>query len=206
MRISDNGFFPWLVWALFKWKGTINRLPFLGAAVCYVVLDVLYSLGILLLFAHVIIPLPDGAMIDGPYLHELLLSGKIPIYAFFSLIVVRILLQVKRLRSIGVTPWIAVIVNLAKEFNPGGEGIVSIIGLLMMCYYAILLFVPAKDTAMPVHGRGRWPVGGDGRPRKLDSSELSNWRVIEPAPRQEPGEETTGQDEEPDGKGRDREQ
>lgn len=194
MRIADKGFIPWLFWALFTWKGSIDRLPFLGAAVCYVVLDLFYSFGILLLYAYVIIPLPEGVAIGGPYFQELLVSGTIPLYVFLPLIVLRILLQVKRLRSMGFTPWIAVVINMAKEFNPGGEGLSSIVGLMMVCYYAILLFIPSQDTARPVNGGRRWPTDSEGKPRKLTGKDLGNWRVVEPAPRLDK-ERPAGQDE-----------
>ncbi len=203
MRIADKGFFPWLAWALpkffpwvfwalFKWNGRIKRLPFLCAMACFVVMLVVYKLLVGTVYAHFIIPPPDGAAPDGLYIVELLRS-KIPGVIHSLPVVLLILPHAKRLRSIGASPWIAVPLVLIGLLPPQGEIIESGKQLIVMVYGAILVLMPPRSET--TRDLLRRLSGGKG-PIRMRGRELTNWRVIGPAFRkaadQEPAREQAG--------------
>ena len=184
MRVADDGFFPWLVWAFFKWDGKINRLPYLGALACLLLLLTLYTFLVGLAYVHFIIPPPEGTAADMDYMLEMLRSGAVSPFAMLPLTVISIMLDAKRLRGIGAWPWIAVIMNALNFLRSGVEvagPLGSIISIAGMAYLLILLLIPPKNTARPVN-RG-FPGRSGGGPRRMSGKELTNWRLIAPAPR-----------------------
>lgn len=182
MRVADNGFFPWLAWAFFKWNGKINRLPYLGALACLLALLTLYTFLLGLFYAHFIVPPPEGAAADTQYLLEVLGSGVVSPFAMLPLTVISVMLDAKRLRSIGAFPWLAIVMNLLNFTRAEAEvagGLGSIFGIASLAYLLILLLLPPRDTARPVNqgfqqASGR-PGGG---PRRMSGNDLTNWRVI----------------------------
>ena len=184
MRVADDGFFPWLVWAFFKWNGKMNRLPYLGAMGCFLLLLTLYTFLVGLAYTHFIIPPPDGTPADMNYLLEVLRSGAVSPFAMLPLTVISVMLDAKRLRSIGAFPWIAIIMNALNFLRPDEEvagPLGSIISIAGMAYLLILILIPSRGTAQPVN-RG-FPRSSGGGPRRMSGKELTNWRLIAPAPR-----------------------
>ena len=180
MRVSDNGFFPWLFRVFFRWDGTLDRLPYLLALGCTLLLLMLYMYFSTLVYALYILPPPGGGMPSTEYIVELLQSGKMPHSIFYPMYLLFIMVDAKRLRSIGIVPWLAVIVNL-KNFIPNleeGGVLAGILGLVTVAYTAILILLPPKSVAAPVHA---WKASGNG-PHRMSGDDLSNWRVVTPAP------------------------
>ena len=178
MRISENGFFRWLFWALFKWEGTIDRVPYSGALLLTWILSIVYMFLLGLFCAHVLFPPPEGVALDGEYILQVLRSGGVLRFAPLPLAVVAVLRDAKRLRSMGAFPWIAVIMAMLDLIRPDmPEAVGKILGLAGLAYLLILLLMPARNAARPGAG-----------PRRVSGEDLTNWRQLSPAPRQTPGE------------------
>lgn len=197
MRIADKGFIPWLFWALFRWNGTLNRLPYFGLFLfCYVVVVTACTIGAGFLSALYILPPPEGAALDMQYIVEVLRSKDLP--SWVSLLAMLpptfclIMIDVKRLRSVGLASWIAIAVNLAGLLRPYNTVPLfeSIMQLFLVAYRMFLFLLPApvkpvSDTA--------------GGPRRVSGSELSNWTLIAPAPgKTEESGEAAQQEEAPE--------
>ena len=189
MRISENGFFPWLFWALFKWNGTIDRVPYAGALLSTWILSVVYMLLVGMFCAHVFFPPPEGVALDAEYILQVLRSGGLLRLAPLPVAIVAVLRDAKRLRSMGAFPWIAAGMALLDFIRPDmPDAVGKILGLAGLAYLLILLLMPSRNAAGPARrGFPARPGDGDG-PRRMSGKELTNWRQISPAPRQTPGE------------------
>ena len=178
MRISENGFFPWLFWALFKWNGTIDRVPYAGALLSTWILATVYMFLVGMFCAHVFFPPPEGVALDAEYVLQVLRSGGVLRLAPLPIAIVAVLRDAKRLRSMGAFPWIAAIMALLDLIRPDmPEAVGKVLGLAGLAYLLVLLLMPSRNTAKP----------GDG-PRRMSGKELTNWRQLSPASRQTPGE------------------
>ena len=193
MRIADNGFFPWLFWALFSWKGLIYRRAYIGAMLCFLVILAVYMFIVGQVYARFIFPPPGGLAPDMEYVTALLRSGDVPFYVTLPLLPISILLDAKRLRSMGAIPLISVIVNVLNSARPAlPEQIAGLLGVLGVAYLLIMLLVPPKFTAQPVNRRFADSPGGGG-PRRMSGKDLTNWRLIAPAPRKSADQTPDGQ-------------
>ena len=183
MRVTDNGFFPWLFWAFFSWKGVISRRGYIGAMLCFLVVLTIYTFLVGQVYARYLIPPPGGLAPDMEYMLGLLRSGQVSSYAMLPLLHISILLDAKRLRSMGALPWISVIINVLNAARPDmPETLASLLGVLGIAYLLIMALVPPLDTARPVNQRPASRSSGNG-PRRMSGKELTNWRLIAPAPR-----------------------
>ncbi len=179
----------WCLWAFFSPVGTIKRLPF---AVCtfilYLLMQPYVSAAIQILAVH-ILPPPDGGRPSPEYARALAMSASaIPL--LLPLCFMRLCLEMKRLRSIGVSPLIALpfaALFLFSPLIPPSLGEMST--LSAVAYLGILAVVPAKEDRMsPLERKSltwRAIATGNGTPRRLSGAEILSWRIVRQGPAKE---------------------
>lgn len=193
MKAADVGFFRWLVWALFSWKGKIKRLPYIGSFFCLILVVRVY-IGVAAQWLAVnVAPPPAGVPLDPAYAVSLATSLYIVPF-LLPVCYIYIVLDVKRLRSIGlsdlqaglaallfsgVTPFVPILVEPAFQ---------QMIVMTTFAYHAILAVIPAKEDRMsPLERKYRtWQAiaTGDGTPRRLPGKAVKSWRIVRQGPAQ----------------------
>lgn len=186
MTIAEHGFFPWVGWAFFNWRGRIKRLPYALGFLCLVLLVRIYTSAVAQWIAVNVAPPPQGIPLDPSYVGEMMHSPHIvpfliPIAYLF------IVLDIKRLRSMGAPILLAVVFSGLSPFVPVYfPGIQETSVMTMFAYHAILAVVPAKeDRLSPLERKALvWKAlaTGSGMPRRLRGRDIKSWHIVRQGP------------------------
>lgn len=186
MTIADAGFFRWLFWALFSWKGRIKRLPYVGSFFCLVLVVRIYINAAAQWLAVNTLPPPGGAAPDPAYVLGLTSSQHIVPF-LLPICYIYIVLDIKRLRSIGAPLAPAFLFSGITPFVPiFAPGFAEAVVMTTFAYHAILAVIPAKeDRLSPLERKYRtWQAiaTGNGAPRRFTGKEIKHWRIVRPGP------------------------
>ena len=171
-----------LVWALFSWRGRIKRMPY---AVCFLILALL-TRPLMTMAAQTmavyVLPPPEGTVLDFAYVTSLTLRPEI-IPVLLPFCYMYIVLDIKRLRSIGAPLILAFIFSGLSPFVPLiAPDFAEMAAMTAFAYHAILAVIPAKEDRMsPLERKYRtWQsiATGDGTPRRLSGKDITSWRVV----------------------------
>ena len=193
MRVAENGFFPWLFWAFFRWDGKVERLPYIGALLIMATVAISYTIALCFFYASASGPLPPDAFDNAENLVALLRANEPPLFTMLPITCMAIMLDAKRLRSMGFTPYISIAINVMNFLRPSEQSMVSLIcALLALIYLAMLILSPAREGATEAASgasrRSGWPFAQshseatERGPRRLRGAQVKSWRVLAPAP------------------------
>lgn len=186
MRLAKVGFLRWFFWAFFSPNGRIKRLPFAISSLILYLLLIPYVPVAAQTLALYWLPPPDGAAPSLEYVRGLAMSASI-IPLLLPVCYMRLCLDLKRLRSVGVPLLIAVpfvALFLLSPLIPAEYGQMSTMTILG--YLAILAVVPAReDRLSPQERKFRtWQAiaTGNGAPRRLSGSQILSWNIVRQGP------------------------
>ncbi|MDR0339672.1 MAG: hypothetical protein LBH65_05275 [Desulfovibrio sp.] len=190
MKMNDVGFPRWLLWALFSPAGRIKRLPYVVSFVILTLFIGPYTRAMAEITALHMFPPEGGAAIDVAYV-QALASSSAMIPALLPVFFVYCMLDIKRLRSLGLS--LSILLPLAVAFAalttyPAilAPGLLQPIALTGFAYHAILAVIPAKEDRLhPLERKAMtWKAiaTGDGTPRRLSGKDIKQWRIVRQGP------------------------
>lgn len=186
MRFSDAGFLRWTAWAFFSWQGRIKRLPYAATFFALVLVVRAYATAAAQWMAVNVLPPPPGVALDPAYVAKVATSPEMAIF-LLPVCYIYIVLDVKRLRSIGAPLALAFVFSGLTPFVPlFAPTLAQIIILTTFAYHAILAVVPAaEDRVSPLERKaGLWRslATGTGMPRRLRGADIKFWRIVRQGP------------------------
>jgi hypothetical protein len=191
MKAADVGFFRWLFWALLSWQGKMKRLPYIGSFFCLVLTVRIYVNFATQWLAVNAVPPPAGVAPDSAYMISLATSQYIVPF-LLPICYIYIVLDIKRLRSIGLNTWqaglIALVFSGVTPFVPivVAPAFQQLIIMTTFAYHAILAVIPAReDRISPLERKYRtWRAiaTGNGTPRRLPGKAIKSWRIVKQGP------------------------
>lgn len=186
MTLAEHGFLRWFFWALFSWRGRMKRVPYAFFTLFLLLLQKTYLSIAMQVLAVYIIPPPDGGVPTMEYAVGLGTSlYMVPM--MLPLFLLRLSLDVKRLRSIGAPLLLAPVLGSILLFSPiFPERIVEMANLTVVAYIGILAIIPSQEDRMhPLQRKARtWRAiaTGDGTPVRLSGKDIKGWRIARQGP------------------------